>query len=109
VPAHRRLRELLRALGTALTATSANRSGRPALTEPDEVLELLAASRGAVLVDDGPLPGGAPSTLVGVRDGRLEVLRQGALPMETLAAALDDFRGRGFSAASVEILADESR
>lgn len=110
VPAHRRLRELLEALGTALTATSANLSGAPPMTDPRAVRGLLAGAPGSVLVDDGVLPGGAPSTVVGVvREGRLEVLRRGAFPLETLAAALESISGPIFSAGSVEILADESR
>ncbi len=108
VPDHPRLRELLASLGTALTATSANRSGEPALTDPEGVMGLLAGVD-AVLVDDGPLPGGNPSTLLGVRQGEPEILRLGAVPRETLAAALGYPSADAFSAASVEILADESR
>lgn len=109
VPAHARLRRLLKSLGTALTATSANRSGEPSLTRPDLVQDLLAGQPDSVVVDDGPLGGGNPSTLVGVREGEVEVLRRGAVPIETLAAILGAAGEESFSAASVEIFADESR
>ena len=108
IPAHERLRELLESLGSALTATSANRSGRPPILRPVELGELLSEAPGSVIVDDGELPGGNPSTLAGVREGKLELLRVGAVPASALATCLDRAEGI-FSAASVEILADESR
>jgi L-threonylcarbamoyladenylate synthase len=95
VPAHQRLRGLLAALRRPLTATSANRSGQPPLTHPEAVGDLLAGRR-AVLVDDGELPGGAPSTLVEVgRDGTVQVLRRGAfdpgrLPRSISAAVVEN-------------------
>lgn len=84
VPGHPRLRGLLAVLGTGLTATSANRSGEPPALDPEELVELLAGEEAAV-VDDGPLPGGPPSTLAGVSAaGGLVVLRQGSFPAERL-------------------------
>jgi L-threonylcarbamoyladenylate synthase len=84
IPAHRRLRTLLIRTGP-LTATSANRSGSAPLTEPAAVIELLAGT-GGMLVDDGPLAGGPPSTLVRWRvdGGELEILREGAYASELL-------------------------
>jgi L-threonylcarbamoyladenylate synthase len=79
VPAHRRLRELLRGLGRSVTATSANRSGEPPATTPEEVLDLLRGEA-AIVIDDGALPGGEPSTIVTIRGGELVVLRQGRYP-----------------------------
>lgn len=108
VPAHRRLRELLAELGGALTATSANRSGEEPITQPEQLSTLLAELDEAVVIDDGVLPGGNPSTLVGVRRGEVEVLRRGAVSESALAACLDRGAER-ISAASVEIFADESR
>jgi L-threonylcarbamoyladenylate synthase len=84
VPDHARLRGFLRHAGRAVTATSANRSGeRPAVTAT-EVQKLLAGER-AIVIDDGvELPGGPPSTLVGIRDGGLVVLREGRFPIKGL-------------------------
>lgn len=76
IPDHPALVELLRRLGRAVTATSANRSGEPALTSPEAVRRLLAGER-AVVIDDGELPGGPPSTIVADEGGRLTVLRSG--------------------------------
>ncbi len=89
VPAHARLRGLLAALGTGLTATSANRSGAAPVLVPDDLPELLAGED-AVVIDDGPLPGGPPSTLAGMSAaGELEVLRQGSFPVADLRALWD--------------------
>lgn len=81
VPAHPRLRQLLVTLGHGLTATSANRSGDPPILDPDELEPLLVRSD-AVIVDDGVLAGGAPSTVLEVVDGVARVLRQGAVASE---------------------------
>jgi len=86
VPAHPRLRALLAALGHGLTATSANRSGEPPVLDPEALTPLLVRSD-AMIVDDGVLAGGAPSTVLEVgRDG-VRVLRQGAVRLEELPAA----------------------
>lgn len=85
VPEHAGLRRLLAALGTGLTATSANRSGEPPLVDPATVARLLGGED-AVIVDGGLLPGGPPSTLVEVGPAGLRVLREGAFPVERLRA-----------------------
>jgi L-threonylcarbamoyladenylate synthase len=78
IPGHELLRALLAELGTALTATSANRSGEPPELTAAGVGELLAAAGAdAVVVDGGTLPGGPPSTLVAWEEGTWRVLRAG--------------------------------
>lgn len=83
LPGHRRLLRLLGELGLALTATSANRSGAPPVTDPDD-LEQLLAGRDALIVDGGVLGGGPPSTLVALGSGGLTVLRRGRYSMADL-------------------------
>ena len=78
VPDHAVARALADACGHALTATSANRTGRAATHLPDEVAEILPAV--SVLVDAGPSPGGLPSTIVHAATGQMQLLREGALP-----------------------------
>ena len=85
VPAHDRLRALLQELGSAVTATSANLAGEAPVLDPSELPKLLAGER-AMIVDDGVLPGGPPSTLVLADDDQLRVLRQGAFPADALPA-----------------------
>jgi L-threonylcarbamoyladenylate synthase len=83
LPAHVELLELLRALGTALTATSANRSGEEPLLDPESVQALLA-SEDAAVVDGGRLVGGLPSTLAVWGAGGWQVLRGGRFPVADL-------------------------
>ena len=76
LPASRPLRELLSAVGP-LTGTSANRSGSPPLSDPDEIE---AGFRREIdfLVDGGRTPGGFPSTLLDATRDPPVVLRPGA-------------------------------
>lgn len=85
VPAHPLLRELLRALGTPLTATSANVAGEPPALDPGAVAALLAGADAAV-VDGGALPGGLPSTLAAWEAGEWRVLRPGPIDAAALRA-----------------------
>ena len=87
IPSHRPLLELLAALGLALTATSANLSGRPPVTDPTALPPLLAAAD-ATIIDGGRLGGGPPSTLVIPGEGRLTVLRRGGYPIAELRRLL---------------------
>lgn len=78
VPAHERLREVLRRAGGALTATSANPSGEDPYLDPESAARWLeSAGVDAVVVDGGRLPGGAPSTLVEWSRGGVRVVREG--------------------------------
>lgn len=95
VPGHERLRGLLLALGTPLTATSANRSGEEPVTEAREVAELLAGED-AVVVDCGRLPGGPPSTLIAPSpEGGFRVLRAGRVSAARLRRLLAEAPGAG--------------
>lgn len=76
IPASENLRSLLRAAGP-LTGTSANVSGRPPLSDPNEV-EIAFGESIDLLVDGGPTPGLRPSTLVDARFDPPRVLRRGA-------------------------------
>ncbi|HVN75651.1 MAG TPA: L-threonylcarbamoyladenylate synthase [Thermoanaerobaculaceae bacterium] len=76
VPAHELLRGLLEAVGP-LTATSANRSGGPALLRADDVAAALGQGV-TLLLDGGATPGGAPSTVVDLTADPPTVLRTGA-------------------------------
>jgi L-threonylcarbamoyladenylate synthase len=82
---------LARALATAfrgpLTASSANLAGEPPAVEPAAARRALG-DKVKVLVEDGRLAGGAPSTVVAVGPSGMRVLRQGAVSEHQLAAAL---------------------
>lgn len=88
VPAHRVARDLAAAFGGCITATSANRSGKPPAATADEVAA--AFHDGVdVLLDAGPAPGGPPSTLVEIVGGRPVLLRGGALPWDRVLELLE--------------------
>lgn len=79
----------------ALTVTSANRSGEPALTTADDVVERLCHGAHPLrwVLDGGPRSRQQPSTVIGVRDGDLLIHREGAVSatrLRSLWQALDD-------------------
>lgn len=107
IPGHRRLRHLLARASIALTATSANVAGREPLLELNKVVELVSGER-ALVIDQGRLQGGPPSTLVRWEGDSVTILRDGAMSAEILrelAPRLTFYEG--FSADAVEIPAEE--
>ncbi|MEM1206953.1 MAG: L-threonylcarbamoyladenylate synthase [Acidobacteriota bacterium] len=104
IPAHPGLRRLLRTLGCALTATSANRSGAPPILDPAHLHPLLGRApqdggedKGMPtfrIFDGGVLSGGPPSTLVlwnrSARD--FQVLRPGRFATSDLATLAEPLR-----------------
>lgn len=108
IPGHERLRRLLLEMGRPLTATSANRSGEQPLLETAPLAELLAG-RDAMIVGDGTLPGGEPSTIVRVDGDRLTLLRRGRYPLSRLRQLVgDEGWTETFSAAIAEKPVEES-
>jgi len=87
VPAHAVARAIAGAFASCITATSANVSGHPPATTADEVTAALGARIDAV-VDAGPAPGGPPSTIVEVADGRPVLRRSGAIAWDRVLESL---------------------
>jgi L-threonylcarbamoyladenylate synthase len=87
VPGHAVARALAGAFGGCITATSANRSGRPAAVTADEAAAALDGRIDALL-DAGPAPGGAPSTIVEVTSGTLTLRRPGAIAWDRVLKSL---------------------
>ncbi len=86
LPDHAIPRALARRVGP-LAVSSANRSGEPDARTTAELLAAVGPSLG-VVIDDGPVRGGVPSTVVAVAaDGGLTILRAGALDLAALQAA----------------------
>ncbi len=88
MPDHRLALDLLERTGP-MAVSSANLTGHPAATDADQAEEMLG-DQVAVIIDDGPSPGGAASTIVDVRGLNGKVLRTGAISLEDLNDALDD-------------------
>jgi L-threonylcarbamoyladenylate synthase len=78
VSAHPVARALVRALGEPVTAPSANPTGGAPPVTAEEVLTHLDGVIELIL-DAGPTPGGAPSTVLDVTVDPPRVLRQGAV------------------------------
>jgi L-threonylcarbamoyladenylate synthase len=78
VSAHPVARALVHALGQPVTAPSANPTGAP---PPVTAADVLAGLGGAIdlVLDAGPTPGGAPSTVLDVTVEPPRVIRQGAV------------------------------
>ena len=87
MPDHRLALDLLERTGP-MAVSSANLTGHPAATDADLAEEMLG-EHVAVIIDDGPSPGGSASTIVDVRGHRGKVLRTGAISLEELNDALD--------------------
>jgi len=91
VPDHRIMLALLREVGGLLRVSSANLSGEPPALTAAEAARALGAAV-AVVLDAGPAPGGAPSTVVKTEEGAVRILRAGAIPaarIEAVSRALD--------------------
>jgi L-threonylcarbamoyladenylate synthase len=88
VSSHPIARALTQGLGRAITATSANRSGEaPARSVAQARTALVANIK--VLVEDGTLAGGAPSTVVQCDRAGWRVLRAGAIDVTQIKASLE--------------------
>ncbi len=108
IPDHPRLRRLLEELGTGLTATSANLSGEAPILDPVGVVKLLTGCEGMV-IDDGKMPGGEPSTVVELEGSGLTILRRGSYPLTRLIELVPDLQLRSwFSAGPADMSADGS-
>jgi L-threonylcarbamoyladenylate synthase len=87
VPANPVARALATACGSPITSTSANRSGEPASSLPEDVCRMLGGDLDAI-IDGGPSPGGEPSTIVDVRGHDVVLVRAGAVPWKHVLECL---------------------
>ena len=87
IPAHLTPRALAAGLGGPLVGTSANLSGKRSLTTATDVRRELGDAVDFVV--DGECPGGVESTVIDLTRGRPVVVREGAIPLEEIEAALE--------------------
>jgi L-threonylcarbamoyladenylate synthase len=76
-------RQLLRAFGRPLTATSANISGRAAAVDAYEV-KVQFGSKIDMVFDGGKTPGIIGSTIIGLEGNRLKLIREGVIPFNDI-------------------------
>lgn len=79
---------VLRETGGILRVTSANRSGEPPALTAEEAIRYLESFVDAVL-DAGAVSGGTPSTVVKVENGKIQILRKGAIGSDQLSVISD--------------------
>jgi L-threonylcarbamoyladenylate synthase len=87
VPAHDVARALAAGFGFAITATSANHTGERPAASGEEIVRTLDKEI-AVLVDAGPVRGGAPSTIVDVTAEAPRLVRAGVVPWDRVLESL---------------------
>jgi len=90
IPGCTAARALVEAIGTPLTATSANPSGRQAANTPRMVTAYSAATSLRLndldmIIDSGKLPGGLPSTIIDLRAGQPILIREGLIPFSNIS------------------------
>lgn len=89
VPAHAIAQALCAVWGAPLTATSANRSGDPPVTTAAALGALIDDPR-VLVIDGGPVPGGAPSTILDARGVPPTLVREGAIAWDRVLRSLDE-------------------
>ena len=88
ISSHDEFAEIVGELNEPLAAPSANRFGRVSPTTAQHVLDELD-ERIPLIVDAGPTEHGIESTIVAVRNGRIEILRRGPITDEQLSEFAD--------------------
>lgn len=87
LPLDKEVREFVRQVGGALTATSANLAGEPPARTASEVAAYFPTELD-LIVDAGPAEGHLPSTVLDVSGPTPRLIREGALKTEELTATL---------------------
>lgn len=82
-------RKLVRKMGKPITATSANLSGTAPAKTADEVFEMFQDKVDYIL-DGGKTAAGLCSTVVGLQDGKLIILRKGQVDVESELAEIEE-------------------
>ncbi len=87
VTAHSTLASLCLAVGTPLTASSANKSGQPAVSQRHDLASFLLTETAGVLVEGESPAGALPSSIVEpLGDKKLLLRREGAVPLSAFEA-----------------------
>lgn len=89
LPSDEAVRELVRACGGALTATSANLAGQPPARSAAEVARSFPSEL-ALIVDGGEVLGDQPSTVLDVSGETPRLIREGVVSRRQLQETLQD-------------------
>jgi L-threonylcarbamoyladenylate synthase len=91
LPAARLAREISTNLGAPIIATSANRSGEPALNSAKEIADVLGENI-ALILDSGPPVNYQPSTMIDVTAQPPLLVRAGAVPAAEIIKRLGELK-----------------
>jgi L-threonylcarbamoyladenylate synthase len=86
VPNHKVALELIRTSGRLLVGTSANKTGK----KPPRIVKEAAKQIGEevdLIIDDGPTPIGASSTIIDLTQEKPKIVRQGPIKLEDILSA----------------------
>jgi L-threonylcarbamoyladenylate synthase len=86
VSSHPIAHALAAGFGRPITATSANRSGQVPLANPTIARQVFGAEI-KVILEDGILTGGEPSTVIELLDRAYRIVREGAIGEDAIVAA----------------------
>ena len=86
ISSNRLATQLSAMLGGAITATSANISGQPPASTAAQIRHIFGSRISCVI--DGVCSGGAASTVVGIREGGVELLRAGQIEFSDILQTL---------------------
>ena len=78
VPNHPLTLEVLKQLDQPIVLTSANRSGQGESADVDEIVQTLGDDID-LIIEDGPAKSTQPSTVVGIEENEVSILREGAV------------------------------
>ena len=80
-PGGKWLRDILKELDCPIYSTSVNRSGFPVLDSESEIIKEFEKDVD-LIVSDGDKKNALPSTIVSISDGKIKILRQGAVKLQ---------------------------
>jgi L-threonylcarbamoyladenylate synthase len=86
VPNHKVALELIRTSGGLLVGTSANRTGKKPPRTAQEAAKQIG-EEADLIIDDGPTPIGASSTIIDLTREKLEIVRQGPIKLKDILSA----------------------
>jgi L-threonylcarbamoyladenylate synthase len=86
VPNHKVALELIRTSGGLLVGTSANRTGKKSPRTAQEAAKQIG-EEADLIIDDGPTPIGASSTIIDLTREKLEIVRQGPIKLNDILSA----------------------
>lgn len=90
LPDDEQVRSFVRAMGGALTATSANPAGAPAARTAQEVARYFPVGLG-LIVDSGPATGGQPSSVLDLSGPVARLIREGVVTRGELQKSIEEF------------------